>query len=236
MGMGKAIRMLRKQAHLNQVDVVKALGVSKGLVSQWEHDKTNLTLEQLSRLARLFGCEEQDFFRLSEAGAGSAEGDGDAGEAVARVAAPDDAPIYKEGGEGEPRLSTSVPLVTLGYVHAGEFSDEELFGRSVEAPYSVVEQHPHAQAMVVEGDCMSRVIPEGAIVIFDPDLEPTNGRIVIAETADYQAVLRRWLKGSDTLVLAADSYTDHEDIVIKEDEPIRVIGVVVDVRTPRDLL
>ena len=130
----------------------------------------------------------------------------------------------------------TVPLVTVGKVHAGEFSDEDLVGRTVEVPLSVLRDHPSAEALVVEGDCMNRVAGDGTIVVFDPDVEPTNGRIVIVETEDYEALIRRWNKGASSLMLTADSYDYFPDIVIEDDRPLRVVGTVVYIVTPQDLL
>lgn len=130
----------------------------------------------------------------------------------------------------------TVPLVTVGKVHAGDFSDEDLVGRTVEVPLSVLRDHPSAEALVVEGNCMNRVAGDGTIVVFDPDVEPTNGRIVIVETEDYEALIRRWNKGTSSLMLTAESYDHFPDIVIEDDRPIRVVGTVVYIVTPQDLL
>lgn len=40
--------------------------------------------------------------------------------------------------------------------------------------------------------------------------------------------MRRWYKGSNRLMLVADSFDDYEDIIMaEEDGPIRVRGTVV---------
>ena len=40
--------------------------------------------------------------------------------------------------------------------------------------------------------------------------------------------MRRWYKGSKSLMLVADSYEEFEDIIFTDDEhPIKVVGVVV---------
>ena len=80
----------------------------------------------------------------------------------------------------------------------------------------------------VEGDCMDRAIPEGYDVVVDPSCEPRNGSIVVVELEDGRSVMRRWLKGSQTLILAADSHSPHDGIVLRwEDGPARVLGCVV---------
>ncbi|MBR3235249.1 MAG: LexA family transcriptional regulator [Atopobiaceae bacterium] len=235
MSMRDVIKTLRIQAGLEQEDVAQAVGVSRSSVSHWERGATQPRHDKIIALAKLFGVHEQVFFD---------EADDDAGDTVqgspAVAAAPDGLPLndVRPLAEGAvfAAAPATVPLVTLGRVHAGAFSDTDLIGRSVEVKASLLEKHPHAQAVLVEGDCMSRVCPEGSIVIFDPDLEPSNGHIVIVETEDHQVLLRRWNRGTKTLMLSADSYAPYDDIVIEGDEPIRVIGQVIDVIVPNDML
>lgn len=138
-------------------------------------------------------------------------------------------PVYSSG-------EATVPLLTLGRVHAGALTDEEEAEHRVEVPASVCARHPRAFALVVEGNCMDRVIPEGAHVLVDPDREPRNGSIAVVETEAYQAVMRRWYRGSSTLMLAADSYEEQEDMVFgMDDGPVRVVGTVVWYQAPEEM-
>lgn len=138
-------------------------------------------------------------------------------------------PVYSSG-------EATVPLLTLGRVHAGALTDEEEAEHRVEVPASVCSRHPRAFALVVEGNCMNRVIPEGAHVLVDPDREPSNGSIAVVETEAYQAVMRRWYRGSSTLMLTADSYEEQEDLVFTmEDGPVRVVGTVVWYQSPKEM-
>ena len=140
-----------------------------------------------------------------------------------------DVPVHASG-------DATVPLVTLGSVHAGPFSEEGDTERSVDVPASLLRSHPRARALIVEGDCMNRVVNEGMAVVYDPDMEPHNGSIAIVETESYEAVMRRWYRGGDTLMLVADSYARHPDIVLGEDSgPIRVVGVVVWVQSAQEM-
>lgn len=132
--------------------------------------------------------------------------------------------------------SATVPLLTLGRVHAGAMTDEEEVAHRVEVPASVCENHPRAFALEVEGDCMDRVIPEGSHVLVDPDREPGNGSIAVVETEAYSAVMRRWYRGSSTLMLTADSHAEQEDMVFgPEDGPVRVVGTVVWWQAPAEM-
>lgn len=131
----------------------------------------------------------------------------------------------------------TVPLITLGRVHAGPFSEEVAIENKVEVPATVLENHPRARALVVEGDCMDRFALPGMAVVFDPDLNPANGSVAVVETDGHEAVMRRWYRGGDTLMLVADSHSEHPDIVLRwEDGPVRVLGVVVWVQSSKELV
>ncbi len=122
-----------------------------------------------------------------------------------------------------------VPMMVLGSVHAGEFDEESVSdGDVVNVPSEVKERWPHARAVRARGTCMNKAIPDGHWFLVDPGTEPRNGDIAVVETEDYEAVVRRWYRGGDTLMLVADSTEHHEDIVIHwEDGAVRVIGTVV---------
>lgn len=92
----------------------------------------------------------------------------------------------------------------------------------------MLDGHPRAFALLVEGDCMDRVISEGSHVLVDPDREPSNGNVAVVEAEGYGAVMRRWYRGSSNLMLCADSFFEHGDMVFGlEDGPVRVVGAVV---------
>lgn len=139
----------------------------------------------------------------------------------------------------DPELTTDghvrpiVGIRPLGRVHAGPFSDEEEgITDVIEVPSSLLERHPRAQAVLVEGDCMDRVIPEGMAVIIDHDIELANGKVVVVETEDHRALIRRIYRGGKTLMLVADSHADYDDIVVDLGSPICLIGTVVWVQSP----
>lgn len=124
--------------------------------------------------------------------------------------------------------SAMVPLRVLGATHAGERMDEDESDYMVEFPQSVAERHPGCFALRVEGDCMNRRYPEGCHIMVDPNMEPRNGSAVVAEFEDGRSVLRNYLRGSSTLMLTADSFAEHEDIIVTlDDPPVRTVGVVV---------
>ena len=210
MGLPENLDALLVKHDITQESLARIAGVTPGAVTGWRHGAKPRS-EAIENICRYFGLTQDDLL---------SDNYGLAAKEHGRI--PDGARgIYSS-------QAATVPLRTLGRVHAGELTDEEEVESRVEVPAAVYERHPHAFALLVEGNCMDRVVPEGAHVLVDPDVEPSNGSVVVAETELYQAVMRRWYKGSSTLMLTADSHEEHEDIVLGPDDgPVRVIGTVV---------
>lgn len=215
MSIAKNIKRLREAHDMTQEELAKAIGMSRPAVTQWETGWSQPRMGTIEKLA--------DFFKVSKL---EIIGDDD----DRSVSLPKGAmPVYSSG-------EATVPLLTLGRVHAGELTDEEEAESRVEVPASVCSRHPRAFALLVEGSCMDRVIPEGAHVLVDPDREPSNGSIAVVETEGYRAVMRRWYRGSSTLMLAADSHEEQDDMVFGVDDgPVRVVGTVVWWQAPEEM-
>ena len=260
MGMDRTIKKLRKQAQLSQKDVAKALGVGQSAVSHWENGDVQPSTDKIPKLARILGVTEQELFcELGSEQSNDETGQGASLDlttqssnhsaygyamqepspdspylrslelAVMRTQPTNDATTHGE-------VTTTVPLITWEKDHTGEVLGEELMGQSVEVPTSVLRDHPSAQAFVMKGSCINRVAGDGTIVVFDPDLKPTNGRIAIVQTQEHEVIVRRWHKGTDKLLLSADSYEHYADIVIDDVHSIRIPGTVVHIVTPQDML
>lgn len=219
MGLPENIDALLVKHDLTQEALARIAGVTPGSVTGWRKG-SRPRKEAISRLCEYFNISEDDLI---------SDHYGLAAKEHGRYAMPDGAmPVVPS--------SATVPLLTLGRVHAGAMTDEEEVAHRVEVPASVCENHPRAFALEVEGDCMDRVIPEGSHVLVDPDREPGNGSIAVVETESYRAVMRRWYRGSSTLMLTADSHAEQEDMVFgPEDGPVRVVGTVVWWQAPSEM-
>lgn len=99
----------------------------------------------------------------------------------------------------------------------------------IRMPTWVVEEHPGIFGCEADGGGMSRVIPDGAIVMVEPCEEPENGDIVAVELPDGEPYLRRWHRGQSTLLLSADGYEEREDMVFRgaEIDSVIVLGKVL---------
>lgn len=123
--------------------------------------------------------------------------------------------------------SRMVPL--LGFAHMGEPCDEGSLSDEVEVPASIAEAHPRGFMVHAQGGCMDNRFPHDALLLVDPDMEPMNGQPVLAETADYGAVVRNYTRGRSTVMLTADSHSGEYDDILAgpDDEPVVCRGRVV---------
>lgn len=123
--------------------------------------------------------------------------------------------------------SRMVPL--LGFAHMGEPCDEGNLADEVEVPASIADAHPRGFMVHAQGGCMDNRFPHDALLLVDPDMEPVNGQPVLAETADYGAVVRDYTRGRSTVMLTADSHSgEYDDILAGPgDEPVVCKGRVV---------
>lgn len=130
---------------------------------------------------------------------------------------------------------TMVPV--LGTAHMESFEDIEDTGFEAEVPSHVVKSHPRAFLIHGFGPCMNKRFPEDALLLVDPDMEPRNGDAVLVEDEDHRALVRVFTRGSSTLMLSPDSWSeDINDIVgSPEDPPVRLVGVVVWYQAREDL-
>lgn len=123
--------------------------------------------------------------------------------------------------------SRMVPL--LGFAHMGDFEDEGNLADEVEVPASIADAHPRGFMVHAQGGCMDNRFPHDALLLVDPDMEPVNGQPVLAETADYGAVVRNYTRGRSTVMLTADSHSGEYDDILAgpDDEPVVCKGRIV---------
>lgn len=213
MGIPENIDALLVKFDLKPESLARIAGVSTATVSRWRTGQTdNIRKANLDRICEELELSPDDILSSSAGLAAKEHG---------RYAMPDGAMPVRGS-------SAMVPLRVLGATHAGERMDEDESDYMVEFPRSVAERHPGCFALRVEGDCMNRRYPEGCHIMVDPNMEPRNGSAVVAEFEDGRSVLRNYLRGSSTLMLTADSFAEHEDIIVTlDDPPVRTVGVVV---------
>ena len=205
MSIADNIRKIRSDAGLSQEEFGKIAGVSSMAVSQWENGRAVPRMGAVQKIA--------DHFRISK------------GDVIDEESDRRPMPLNATPVRG---TSAMVPLRVLGHTHAGSTMDEDESSYEVEFPEGVVSRHPRCFALKVDGDCMNRRYPDGCHILVDPSMEPRNGSAVVAEFEDGRSVLRVYMRGSSTLMLTADSFSEYPDITVTQDDPpVRTVGVVV---------
>ena len=121
----------------------------------------------------------------------------------------------------EPTLRT-IPL--LGSVPAGKFSPaEQRGGRRI--PVADPGTPPNAYALEVKGNSMDLIVPNGAVLIIDPnDTDLWPGRRYVIQTEDGQTTFKEFQPTPARLV-PCSSDKSHKDIMLGS-EPISILGRV----------
>ena len=146
------------------------------------------------------------------------------------------ADLLGEDAEPVPFRASGTMMPLLGCAHMGEPCDEDSLHEMVEVPSDVAERHPNGFLVHAQGDCMDMVFPHDCVLLVDPDMEPINGKPVLAETSDYGAVVRNLTRGATHCMLTAASHSgEYPDIMAgPDDEPITIKGRVVWYMRDRD--
>lgn len=205
MGIGNNIKKVRTDNNLTQEEFAKRLGVTFSAISQWETNRAAPRMGMVQKISDLFGVSKADLIA-------------------------DDATPLPPLHKLTPVASTAtLPLRTLGKVHAGVMDDTDTADDTyIQVPANVLSAYPDAFVLLVEGDCMNHVIPAGSHIVVAPHKEPANGAIVVVRDEVYDAIMRKYYRGSSSLMLSPDSFSDaYEDMIITADEDISLIGVVV---------
>ncbi|WP_272674560.1 MULTISPECIES: LexA family protein [unclassified Providencia] len=204
---GDRIKLRRKEMKLRQAELGKKVGVSGSAISQWESGITSPDGGNLIALASSLGCSPEYLVTGKQA-------DGD------NVSF---SKFHHSRGE--------YPLIS--WVSAGNWSE------AVE-PYhklSIDDWHETTVScsgdsfwLDVIGDSMTSPsglsIPEGMVILVDPNIEPVNGKLVVAKL-DNEATFKQYINdaGSKYLKPLNPQYR-----MIPINGNCKIIGVVVDAR------
>ncbi len=134
--------------------------------------------------------------------------------------------------------SDTVPVPVLGRIAAG--TPRAAFSQSDDyhdTQRGLVASHPHAFWLVVAGNSMNRLFPEGALVLVDPDVEVRSGDVGAIFVNGDDATIKRIFFEDGTVRLHPESWDpDYRDRTIDPSDPdapaVRVIGRAVSYTAP----
>lgn len=134
--------------------------------------------------------------------------------------------------------SDTVPVPVLGRIAAG--TPRTAFSQSDDyhdTQRGLVASHPHAFWLVVAGNSMNRLFPEGALVLVDPDAEVRSGDVAAIFVNGDDATIKRVYFEDGSVRLHPESWDpDYRDRTIDPSDPdapaVRVIGRAVSYTAP----
>lgn len=153
----------RKELGLTQAETALAVGVSRVSISQWEKGETSPKGVNLHKLANVLKCDPSWLLT----GQGS----------------PVPANTEPSNVEAGPELQGAYPVIS--WVQAGDWSQIHEINR-LEADHYPCPVKCSKQTFLLKvcGMSMSPVFNEGELIFVDPDVQPTNGKYVIARLDD----------------------------------------------------
>ena len=176
MGLAENIRKFRTDADLTQAKLADLVGVTRATVTQWETGWSQPRMGAVEKLSEVLGVSMSELV--------------------------DDSNIKRVPGAITPTEPRKAYLPLLGKVHAGDAQEPQVFDERISLPYEVWERHRDGYFLQVEGQCMSKIYPEGSYILIDPMQRPTNGSIAVVSIDGADYVMRRLYKGSSVLVLS----------------------------------
>lgn len=209
MEMNERIRSRRKELKLTQADLAKLIKVNRVTVTGWESGDYKPGGENLQMLAAALKCHPQWLV----------DGTKKAEENVSYV------------GPYEPKGSFPV----LSWVSAGHWAEavESYHRKSIDRWYeTTVECSDHSFWLDVKGDSMTAPaglsIPEGMVILVDPEVEPINGKLVVAKIEnDNEATFKKFVTDAGNKYLKP---LNPQYSMIPINGNCTIIGVVVDAK------
>ncbi|MER1780067.1 LexA family protein [Proteus mirabilis] len=206
---GERIRLRRKELGLTQKALSAKVGVSHVAISQWEKEETEPTGNNLFSLADALGCTPEFILKGKEENSSNIE---------------------------TPRIHHSkgkYPLISR--VMAGAWTESlEPYDRcNIDEMYeTTVSCSNDSFWLDVVGDSMTSSsglsIPEGMIILVDPNVEPTNGKLVVAKLeSENETTFKQYIidAGHHYLKPLNPQYR-----MISINGNCRIVGVVVDAK------
>ncbi|MBS5866230.1 MAG: helix-turn-helix domain-containing protein [Coriobacteriaceae bacterium] len=199
----------RKRKGLSQLDLANAIGTTQQQVAKWESGKIDPRVSSLEKIASALNVTLSYLLGL------------------------DDDPNFINAN---PVPTVRIPI--LGRIAAG--TPREAFSCSDEwhdTPTTLVEHRKGCFWLVVAGNSMNRLFPEGSLVLIDPTAEVRDGDVAAVFVNGDDATIKRVEYDSGVITLYPESYdAEYRPRVIDQSDPdaptFHAIGRVVSFTAP----
>lgn len=213
---GRNIKALRESLGLTQQSFADRLGVTQTTIGAWEtRGKKPKQPSMITKICDLFNVTEQDLFGF---------GDGYYAKQTGLA-----------GSVSAPGAAFTATAPVLGAIHAGDPQEAiENTGEEHELPQRLKDRFPTGFFLVVKGDSMNLVLPEGCYAFIAPNevLPVKSGDIAAVKVNGDEATIKL-VKLFDNVVILEPQSTnpEHKRRVIDESDPdapdVRLLGKVV---------
>ncbi|MGC0941817.1 S24 family peptidase [Pantoea agglomerans] len=200
-------RIVSKMQELNlrSRDIVTGTGASKSTVSQWVNGGNNPSATHIPKLAKILNVTETWLIN--------------GGNYSQR----------NNRGEVDQRSLQKIPLVSLA--QAGDWRNLMNQNPKFSEWTAVTDDvSPHAFSVEMDNDSMAGLIPEGAIVIFDPNKPPKSGQIVLANVGNSTVIKKLVIDGPSAYLAPMNS--GYKTIELESLSQIVATGISVQTKLP----
>lgn len=205
---GERIAEARKALSLSQQQLADRLGTSQPTIQRYESNECDLNSEKLIAMSAALGVT------------------------ISYLLGFDDDQVIPNRAH----VMHSVPV--LGRIAAGEAREAiQQAGEWHATRDELWRGHERAFWLVVSGNPMNRLFPEGSLVLIDPDEEVRNGDVGAVFVNGDDATLKRVFFEGETVRLHPESHdAEYRDRVIDRSDPdapdVRAIGRAVSYTAP----
>jgi len=203
--MSERIVSRMQELNLRSRDIVAGTGASKSTVSQWVNGNNNPSATHIPKLSKILNVTEAWLINGGNHSQRSIHSE------------VDQRPLQK------------VPLVSLA--QAGDWRNVMKNNPEFSEWTTVTDDvSPHAFSVVMDNDSMNGLIPEGAIVIFDPDKSPKSGQIVLSKIGNAAVIKKLVIDGPSAYLAPVNS--GYKTIELESLTQIIATGVSVQTKLP----
>lgn len=201
------VKEMRERAGLTQKQLANALGITQQSVYYYESGDRDIKGSMLIDMSRVMHCTVSELLGLN---------------AAVIVPSPSKTfhhPVFGRIAAGTPR-------------EAMQQSDT-----THETTESLHKAHSESFWLIVSGNSMNRLFPDGSLVLIDPNEEVRNGDVGVVFVNGDDATLKRVYFEGDSIRLHPESYDpEYVDRVISSSDPdapdVRMVGKAVSFTAP----
>lgn len=207
--MGNRIAEIRNKKGMTQKELAQALNVTQQTVWYYENGQRDVKASVLVAMSDVLGCTVSELLGLEST-----------------------------PGIISAKRSPSRELPIVGRIAAGAAREAiEQAGEYMQVTEDTYIKHPNAFWLVVSGNSMNRILPDGTLALIDPDEEVKNGDVAALFVNGDDVTIKRVYFDGTSVSLVPESYdTEYLVKTIDESSPdaplVRMIGKVVGYTSP----